>query len=181
MKEMRFLLPLLTLGACTVGPNYAGPPAIAGDAVRRGTFVRAGDPALVQGPALARWWESLGDPTLTALVDDALAHSPTIDIATARIRQAHAQLSGQRAAQLPSVSASASYLHARLPGVGVGSTGTGSDAAPGATAAATSSSFDFFNLAGTASWEPDLFGGGRRGVEQVRAQLGKSYAALADA
>lgn len=184
MKQTFALLPLILAAGCTVGPDYKGPPAVASDAAARGTFVRAGDPAIRRAPGVARWWETLGDPTLTALVDDALAHSPTIDAAEARIRAAQAQLRAQRTAALPNVSASATYLHAQLPGTGIGgSTGqSGSSGQGGGSSGGDSlSSLDFFNLGGTASWEPDLFGGARRGVEQVRATVGQRYADLADA
>ncbi|PZQ59893.1 MAG: RND transporter [Sphingomonas taxi] len=168
------LLPLPLLGACTVGPDYKGPPAVAADAVARGGFVRARDAALTPAPGLARWWETLGDATLTALVDDALAHSPTIDQAQARIREAQAQYRQQRAARLPSVSGSAVYLNARLPGVDLGGGSQGSGGGDDTT-------LEFYNLGGTASWEPDLFGGGRRTLEQGRATEAQRFAQLADA
>ncbi|WP_294194252.1 efflux transporter outer membrane subunit [uncultured Sphingomonas sp.] len=173
---MRHLLPVLTLallGACTVGPNYGGPPAVASDAVARGTFVRARDAALTPAPGLARWWDSLRDLTLSALVDDALAHSPTIDAAEANLRAAEAQYRQQRAARLPSLSASAVYLNARLPGtnLGGGQQGGGNN----------DTTLDFYNLGGMASWEPDLFGGGRRSLEQRRATEEQRFAQLADA
>lgn len=186
MKQLLPLASLALLGACTVGPGYHAPPAAA-DAVARGSFARATDPALTPAPGLARWWESLNDPALTELVDDALAHSPDVDLAQARIREARAQLGAQRAGQLPSVSASATYLRAQLPGTGIGNTGSGGTggAAAGGTAASSggdaSTALNFYNLGGTASWEPDLFGGTRRGVEQARANVGRRFADLADA
>jgi NodT family efflux transporter outer membrane factor (OMF) lipoprotein len=184
MKKLS-VLSLVALAGCTVGPNYAGPPRVAADAVRRGTFVRAQDASFAPTPGLARWWEALGDPTLTALVDDALAHSPQIDQAQATIRQARAQLRTQQVNQLPSVSASASYLHATLPGLDVAGTSGGTQQqgtqGDGAQGSGTDTSFDFFNLGGTASWEPDLFGGGRRGVEGARATVAQRFADLADA
>ncbi|WP_028967802.1 efflux transporter outer membrane subunit [Sphingomonas phyllosphaerae] len=173
---MRHALPLLTLallGACTVGPDYKGPPAVASDAVTRGTFVRAADPALTPAPGLARWWETLNDPTLDALVDDALAHSPTIDAAQANLRTAQEQYRQQRAARLPSVSASAVYLNARLPGTNLGGAQQGGGN--------SDTTLDFYNLGAMASWEPDLFGGGRRTLEQQRATEGQRFAQLADA
>lgn len=182
-------LPLIccaALAGCTVGPDYKAPPAVAGEAVARGKFVRAGDAAFAPAPGLARWWEALADPTLTALVDDALAHSPTIDEATARIRAAQAQLTQQRTAQLPAVSANATYLHATLPGVDIGDSGaaeggTADGGAGGATGSGGASGLDFYNLGFNASWELDLFGGGRRGVERSRATIGARVADLADA
>jgi NodT family efflux transporter outer membrane factor (OMF) lipoprotein len=179
MTKILSILPLVILAGCTVGPNYAGPPAAASKAVARGNFVRAADSTFTQAPGLARWWESLNDPTLTALIDNALAHSPNIDVATARIREAQSQLRGQRAAELPSVSANASYLHAKLPGLNIGTADNGGSG--GSTGGTNDSSVDFYNLGGTASWEPDLTGGGRRGIERARAQVGQSFAALADA
>ncbi|KQO12092.1 NodT family efflux transporter outer membrane factor (OMF) lipoprotein [Sphingomonas sp. PP-CE-3A-406] len=179
---MRYSLPFLVslvtsiaLTGCTVGPDYSGRPAVAADAIARGTFVRAQDTMLMASPGLARWWETLADPTLNVLVDDALAHSPSIEEATARIREAQAELKQQRASQLPSVSANATYLHAALPGVGIGQSSSADTAASGG-----SNTLDFYNLGLNASWEPDLFGGGRRGVEQSRATIDARGADLAD-
>jgi len=180
---MRLLASLLAttilLAGCTVGPDYAGPPGSASDAVARGSFVRAGDEALNPAPPLAEWWTALGDPTLDALVSDALAHSPTIDQATARIREAQAALGQQRASQLPAVSASAMYAHAELPGIDIGAAEQGEQ--EGGEGSDTIDSLDFFNLGLTASWEPDLFGGRRRAVEQASATLDARYADLSDA
>lgn len=168
------LVALVLLGACTVGPNYAGPPKAASDAVARGGFVRAKDTTFVPAPGLARWWEALGDTTLNGMIDDALAHSPNIDLAQARIREAQAQVTSRRANELPSISASATYLHAGLPGTNLG--GSSSD-----ESSSDISSLNFYNLGGTASWEVDLFGGGRRGIEQARAGVAQRFADLADA
>lgn len=159
------LTALLLLGACTVGPDYAGPPGTASDAVARGTFARATDPAFTPAPGLARWWEGLNDPLLTRLVDDALAHSPSIDLGVARVREAQAQLSQQRAALKPSASANATVIGAELPPIGPDSGST---------------QVEFYNVGANASWELDLFGGGRRSIEQVRATEGARLADLAD-
>lgn len=183
MKPILPIVLLVSVGGCTVGPNYTKPPAAASQAIARGRFVRGDDPSVSAAPGLARWWDSLGDPTLAALVDDALAHSPNIDVAQARIREAGAQLRAQRASSLPSISASASYLNARLPGTSLGqeSSGGSGDSGGDSGASDSASSLEFYNLGGTASWEPDLFGGGRRGVEQARATIGQRFADLADA
>lgn len=180
MRGCFILLALLPLTGCTVGPNYGGPPRVLADGASHGSFVRAADPTLTAGPGLARWWESLGDATLTALVDDALAHSPTIDRAAASIRKARTQIGEKRAGEFPTLAANISYLHAKLPGIGIASNDA-NNGDGGQAGVPANTLLDFYNLGGTASWEPDLFGGGRRGIEQARAELGQRYADLADA
>lgn len=185
MRRLVSLSILALVSGCTVGPDYKGPPATASQAVDRGTFVRAQEPAISSAPGLARWWEALGDPALDALVQDALAHNPTLDQASARIREAEAQLRQQRAARLPSASATGQYLYAELPGVGLGTAGSGSESGGGQGGAGAAGSggtaLEFYNLGLNVSWEIDLFGGGRRGVEQARATAAARVADLADA
>lgn len=50
------------------------------------------------------WWKAFGDPQLDALVDRALAGSPTLQVALARMREAQSQLSASRAATYPQLS-----------------------------------------------------------------------------
>lgn len=180
------------LAGCTVGPNYAGPPEVATSATASGRFVRADDAALATSPAVARWWDTLGDATLSQLVDAALAQSPNVEAAQARIREARARLDNGRANLLPSASASALYVHARLPGSGLGALAGGSSGGEGAeggqgegqgegSGGGGSSSLEFYNIGANVSWEPDLFGGRRRGIEASRATLEQRYAELADA
>jgi NodT family efflux transporter outer membrane factor (OMF) lipoprotein len=160
MKSAAFALPLL-LAACTVGPDYAGPPK----SVAPAAFARAQDPALVASPALARWWDALGDATLSGLVDAALAHNPSIAEGQARIREAAAVLRQKQVAGLPSVSPNALVGHVELPAF---------------TSGGSSTSATLYNLGANASWEPDLYGADRRGTESARATLDQRHASLAD-
>jgi NodT family efflux transporter outer membrane factor (OMF) lipoprotein len=179
-----FVLPLLAAG-CTVGPDYAGPPTAGTVAVQRGAFVRADQAATTPAPGVARWWDTLGDATLSRLVDEALANSPNIDAAQARIREARAKLDQGRANLLPNVSASALYAHAALPGTDLGSSGGSSSSDGGSQGGGSGSdsmsALNFYNIGANVSWEPDLFGGQRRGIEAARATVGERYADLADA
>lgn len=47
------------------------------------------------------WWKAFGDPQLDALVERALAGSPTLAVAIARLHEAQSQLSVSRAATYP--------------------------------------------------------------------------------
>jgi NodT family efflux transporter outer membrane factor (OMF) lipoprotein len=182
MRRAAAFVLVTALAGCTVGPDYAGPPEVASAAKVSGTFVRASDEALVRAPGVARWWDTLGDQTLSSLVDDALAHSPNIEVAQARIREAQGRLAQGRADLLPSLAASALYVHARLPGTSLSSADEGASQDNGNTQSdGGSSALNFYNIGANASWEPDLFGGRRRGIEGARATVEQRYADLADA
>lgn len=176
MRAFRIIALLFPLAACTVGPEYAGPPATAPVAARASGFTRAGDLATAAALPAARWWQTLGDPVLDTLEDRALAANPDVAIAEARLRQARSALRLDRANNLPKVDAQATYLHARLPG-GLG-TLNGDDAEGGSD---KTGSLNFYNLGFDASWEVDLFGGARRTNEAARATFQAAEATLADA
>ncbi|NRB54417.1 MAG: efflux transporter outer membrane subunit [Salinicola sp.] len=60
------------------------------------------------------WWKRLGDPTLDALIQEALSDSPDIAVAQARLRSANAAIASARAGQLPSIDASAEISRSRV-------------------------------------------------------------------
>lgn len=180
MRTLPLLSLALLLGACTVGPDYAGPPATVSKSPVGPGFKRGGQAATPANPGLAAWWTQLNDATLTALETRALAASPSLAVTRARLRQARAALGLQRAGQAPNANASATYLHARIPGVDLNSAtgGGGSQSGGGGDGA---SAVDVYNLGFDASWEIDLFGGRRRSVEAARAQVQGAEASVADA
>jgi NodT family efflux transporter outer membrane factor (OMF) lipoprotein len=61
------------------------------------------------------WWTSLGDPQLDRLIDEALAGTPTLELADARVRQAIAQAGLADAARQPTVAASGQYSGIHIP------------------------------------------------------------------
>ena len=106
---MRRLSPLLAalLAACAipasppaVGPKAATDLGLAGAAV----------------PVATEWWKAAGDPQLDRIVADALANSPTLDSAEARVRQAQAALSRADANRGPDAALDAQVQAARLSG-----------------------------------------------------------------
>jgi NodT family efflux transporter outer membrane factor (OMF) lipoprotein len=177
MRSVLPSLPLLALVAgCTVGPHYAGPPQAAPRAAKSGAFARAGDLPLAPQPPIARWWETLADPTLNALETRALAANPDLAAAGARLRQARASLREQKANLLPKGDATAMYAHARFPGLNLGSNDSGNSSNGGGA-----TDLNLYNMGFDASWEVDLFGGQRRAVEAARATAEGAEANLADA
>ncbi len=155
---------LALVGCTTVGPDYAGAPAVAGQAIQAPRFARDTGDATTAQPGAAAWWQSLNDPALNALIDQALANSPTLQAAQARLRQSRAALRQQEAQKLPKGSASAL-------GVGVWQ-------APGTD---SETRLHLYSVGFDATWEADLFGGTRRATEAASAQAEAVQADLADA
>jgi NodT family efflux transporter outer membrane factor (OMF) lipoprotein len=180
MRTLPLLALTLSLAACTMGPDYAGPPA-SPSSMPAASFARSGDAVQNTVPSVANWWTSLADPRLDALEQRALAANPSIAVARARLRQARSALRLERANRLPNGNASGSYLHAELPGIDLGSLTGGSDGEGGAERGGGSTGLNFFNLGFDASWEVDLFGRQRRTVEAARAAAESAEANLADA
>jgi NodT family efflux transporter outer membrane factor (OMF) lipoprotein len=179
------------LAGCTVGPDYRGAPDVANGALHAGSFVRAPANVVTPGPSPSRWWESLNDPQLNALIDAALKNNPDLHAAQARLRQSRAQLQQQRAAETPTVSADAAALRMRSPDLS-GLEGSSSQQSSGSTqtsaqnstqSSSTSSGrgpLQFYTAGFDASWEIDIFGGTRRAIEAASAQAEAVNADLAD-
>ena len=177
-------LAALALAGCVVGPNYAGPPSVAPSAEAAGAFHRAEDLAAT-APAAA-WWLGLNDPALNGLESQAIAANPSLEVARARISQSRASLTNARAQRLPTISASAAYLrtHGATSLLAGGSTAAATGAAGGTTVVSSEGAggdFEFETIGGTATWEPDFFGGKARGVEAARARYQAAEYDLHDA
>jgi NodT family efflux transporter outer membrane factor (OMF) lipoprotein len=174
MQVVRFSLVvgLALLGGCSVGPDYQGPPIAAPVAQQAKDFHRAAV-ALVEHtePTAARWWEALNDPELNKFVSQAMAGSPSVQAAEARLRQARAGLHQQKANELPTFAGNALYLHTNTPNLG-GLTGNGSGGG--------SNSLNLYSAGFDATWELDIFGGTRRAIESASAKAEASEADLAD-
>ena len=107
----------------------------------------------------ADWWRGFGDPQLDRLVNDAVAGNPSLDAALARVTQAQAVLSTNRANDGPDVTLDAQEQYARLSGrYTIPPPYAGSTRFVGTVAA---------NL----SWNLDLFGRQKAAIEGARASV----------
>jgi len=142
------------LGGCAIGPDYrrpsvAQPPTFRGQATAEAVSF-----------ADAPWWEVFQDPSLKALIQEALRNNYDVNIAVARVQEARANLSIARSDLYPSLDYSGGASRSKIgPGVS-GQTG-------GPVRNATSSYF----AAMSASWEVDIWGRIRRLTEAARATL----------
>lgn len=158
---------LIISAGCTVGPDYQRPattmPAAYGAAS-----------ATTRPVSLAQWWTTFDDPTLSALIEEAIKSNQDLKIAESRVREARALRTIAGAARWPTLDATGSYSRNRrsenISGFAGGSGPTGSTGG---------FSFgdrdeDFYQAGFDASWELDIFGGVRRSTEAASADLAAS-------
>lgn len=107
---------------------------------------------------ISAWWERLGDPMLTTLIEQAQQASPDLRTAQARLREARARRDLAGANLYPTVSASASARGSR-------------NGSPASNTGSFSAGID-------ASWEADVFGAKRQGLRASEADLQATAADL---
>lgn len=148
---------LAALAACTTLPQPATDPTAGVEPPAQ--WLQSAPDASHAPTDLARWWQRFDDPSLAALVDDALRANPSLDTAAANWRQARALREAAEAGLLPTLDAGASAQRARTTGL---------------------PSRNTFNLGLDASWELDLFGRLRAGASAAAADEAASADSLAD-
>ena len=166
MKRMAVLGLIFLAAGCTVGPDYKRPdlptPSAWNEAQQNGIDATRTD--------LARWWTSFNDPLLDSLVERALSSNLDLRIAEARIREARANRTVVAAGAWPTVNTSGSYTRARSSENGFqGGGGGGGNSSGGG--GGSSPEQNFYKTGFDASWEIDVFGGVRRGVEAADASI----------
>jgi NodT family efflux transporter outer membrane factor (OMF) lipoprotein len=153
------------LGGCMVGPDYVRPAAPAPSEFKSAAGWKVAQPS--DGLPRGKWWEVFNDADLDTLEAQVEISNQTVLAAEARVREALAATQASRAALFPLVSAS---------GAGVRSSRTA-----GSSATSSSGVTNSYNLALDASWEIDLWGGIRRGVEASSSSAQATAAELAGA
>lgn len=167
------LLALALAGCAAVGPNYQAPKLSPTDVPNHWTSSTAlATPSGPDAPVAkssapdggvartAPWWEELSDPVLDHLIAEAFASSPTLEAATAKLRQSRSRTGQANAAGQPAVDGSA-------------------NAESGASDSSGKRLSESW-LSMNASWEIDLFGAVRRGKEGALAREAAQAATLAD-
>ncbi|MDB5857102.1 MAG: efflux system, outer rane lipoprotein NodT family [Ramlibacter sp.] len=159
----------LALGAGAVLSGCASSRGLAPQASLRDANTLAAERALA-GAAVsaaawphADWWTTFGDAQLAALMEEALAGSPTLGIAAARARKALAAVEVSHAPLLPKVNGGGSNTRALL---------------PESLAALGGGNWTTFNqIQATLGWDLDLWGRNRAAYESA---VGAARAAEVD-
>jgi NodT family efflux transporter outer membrane factor (OMF) lipoprotein len=160
----------LALGACAVGPDFQRPvtpdkagfaeqplpqqiPAVNAEPGGQAQQLRAGNDLASQ------WWTLYHSEALNHFIEAALRDNASLASAAASLRQAQEVLAAGRGSLLPAVNAQAGATRERETGVQLGN-----PAIPGET-------FNLYNAQVGVSYTLDLFGGVRRQIEGLQAQV----------
>ena len=155
------------LSACAVGPDYKKPEMTTPAQFKQAEGWRQAAPS----DALARgaWWELYGDAQLNGLVEKLNSSNQTVAQFEAQYRQAKALVRSARGAFFPTLDLSASKNRS--------SQGTGSSSS--SLTSSSSGIRDTYSTQLGVSWEADVWGKLRRGLEADKASAQASLADLA--
>ncbi|MCP1481601.1 NodT family efflux transporter outer membrane factor (OMF) lipoprotein [Pseudomonas chlororaphis] len=154
-----FALSLLSLAACSVGPDFQRPEGPRVEAWA--TPQKAAPSQVVSSPLDERWWEVFNDPQLSALSRRVLTDNLDLQLATSRLQQSRAARQVVTAERYPTSSASGGYARKRNSGEGLNDP-SGHEG---------KSAFNLWDAGFSASWELDFWGRVRRETEAADATL----------
>jgi NodT family efflux transporter outer membrane factor (OMF) lipoprotein len=155
---------LVALSGCfMIGPDYTRPEApVSDDWIDRGDVIRA-EPAVDH-----EWWKVFGDPALDSLVETAYHQNPSLQAAGARVLEALASRGIAIGTLFPQQQdAFGAYQRVKL-------------SENRANQKKSHSNFDDWQAGFDASWELDVWGRLRRGIEAADAQVLASVALYDD-
>jgi NodT family efflux transporter outer membrane factor (OMF) lipoprotein len=167
------LLAASALCACEVGPNYTRPAAETPPAFKE---IQGWTPANPQADAANRadWWTIFNDPVLNGLEEKIATNNYTLAADLAAYEQERALVAEQRAALFPTLTGTGDATASK-------SAGGGSTITAGGTVVAGRGVVENYDLQLGATWEPDLWGKVRRGIENAKGTAQASYADLINA
>ena len=166
---MAAIFALATTGCAAVGPNFKppAPPSTTRYVPPGEATATAADNGGATSQTIdlgdkvtADWWILFRSPDLDALVKQAIAGSPTLESAKARLAEAREGVAEARSALYPQLSIGADFAREKQ---STAAFGLKPDRFP------LPPNYNLFQVGPTASYSLDLFGGVRRGIEQRSA------------
>ena len=152
-RHSLFVIALLLLTGCTLGPKYKRPTVAVPDTYRALAPDAGAQSAASFGEE--KWWNVFQDTQLQALIREALSQNYDVRIAAARVLQAQALLGITRADQFPTIAGGVSTSNQRFPATRI---------TPEFETSPSQVNLSLF-------WELDFWGKFRRATEASRASL----------
>ena len=174
-------------GILAVGPDFESPEVTVDEAALKapgagwpmttnltetGEFKpasEADDPRTeLKAEEIRTWWRQFNDELLSSLVENAVSNNRTFLMAQQRLEQARWRYAGSWSDMMPHIT-------------GVGSVSRAHVSENGSAGKNHYTRRDTFKTGFDATWEIDIFGGVRRGIEEADARMAKANCDLADA
>ena len=157
---------VVTMGGCTLGPDYERPMLPDADGFRMQPALTAEEASLAD----LGWWELFQDEHLQALIRRALTDNKDLRIAASRVQESRARLSATSADQFPQVTGNTSVQRVQPSSAAarqfvppeIGNSPQGALQIPATTQ---------YKATADLSFEIDLWGKLRRATEAARADL----------
>ena len=148
MRKECIIVITLLLMSCSVGPDYHKPTLYSDDSLRKSIGLKANSSTQISRD----WYTQFNDSILNRLIDYALSHSPNVNISVQRLREARSNWRISRVNNLPMFNADGNYNYNKT------SRALGYTISP-----------DYYQSGLDATWELDIWGGGRRQSENALA------------
>lgn len=149
---------IVFLASCTLGPDYRAPSI---DGVKNSWH--SSKSIISSNKKIdTKWWENFNDPLLKKYIDQAKKNNKDLDIALANLKISRAQSNIAGGRFWPTINSNSRAQRAGFVNLD-----------PGRTA-------NIYNSTVDASWEIDIFGGNRRGVEAANARVNATKAQYQD-
>jgi NodT family efflux transporter outer membrane factor (OMF) lipoprotein len=156
--------------SCAVGPNFHRPDAPPvtrysnGKQTNETVSVNGSVQRFEMGKTVAAdWWHLFQSSALDAVIAEAIANNPSLDAAEASLKSSQDNLRSGYGIFYPSVDADAGATRERYTAANIG------EKSPGTV-------FNLFTLSTSVSYALDIFGGQRRLVEGLHAQVDVAHA-----
>ena len=170
VRTFSFFAATLLVSGCAVGPDFRVPEPPATKTYTSSALPAETETAPVTagtaqrfGPGQdipAQWWALFHSPALDGVIRQALADSPTLEAAQAVLRQSQEELKARTGSALfPSIDAGGLVTRQKISGAAFGQPDT------------RFSPFTLYNASVNVTYTLDVFGGARRELEGLRAQV----------
>ncbi|WP_206995373.1 efflux transporter outer membrane subunit [Trinickia mobilis] len=160
MVSARVMITAAICAACAacaeVGPDYKIPPQALVDAPAANDAFVSGASVATDAPVPDQWWRLFDDPVLDRLIENALASNVDLKAAEANLERSDALLAAARTSREPDIMADASTNYTQ-------------QSAAAVLSHVEPPRHEIYNMGITISYDLDLFGGIRRGIEAASA------------
>ncbi len=178
-KRILGIFACILASGCIVGPNFHEPPYPVTDRYTETPIPKKTASALGPGGQSqklitardipAEWWALFHSPSLNRLVVQGIDNNPNLQAALAALREAEQNLRAGEGQLFPAVSLAASATRQRFSLAQFGAPQTATTQK--GTSQSTSTIFTLYNAAVNVSYTLDIWGGIRRQIEALRAQV----------